>query len=167
MPSPMKPTTWPLFLKRLYDSLLVRGREPRKNVGWSTASDNSASDIVSTWPAEQDFFGIKADFAADLARDKIVVAGEHFHCDAVLVQSGDGFGCRLLGRVEKCQIAGQHQVVFIGFRVGRAFLYFFVGDRQHAESVAVQFIQLLRGGRRPGSAPSERFRLRIRNERIW
>jgi hypothetical protein len=37
--------------------------------------------------AEQDFFRVDADFGADFARDQIVVAGEHFHRDAVLPQA--------------------------------------------------------------------------------
>ena len=68
--------------------------------------------------AEQDFFGVNADFAANLARDEVVVAGEHLDGDAVLPQRGDGLGGGVLGRIEKREVAGQDQIAFIGFGKG-------------------------------------------------
>ena len=143
MPSPMKPTTWPFALERLDDALLVRGREAREDVGPSTASASCASGHRLDLAAEQDFFRINADFGADLARDEVVVAGQHFDGDAVLAQRGDGFGGGVLGRIEEGEIAGQDQIAFVGLGVGGLLLHFLGGHGQHAKAVLAQVVDLL------------------------
>jgi hypothetical protein len=86
----------------------VRGRQPRKNI---VPVDQLCQFLVRhlfDFTSERDFLGLKADFGADLARDKIVVAGEHFHCNAGPVQNGNGPASRFFWRVKECEITGQH-----------------------------------------------------------
>ena len=86
---------------------------------------------------------MNADFAANLARDQVVVAGQHLDGDAVLPQRFDGFGRGVLGRVEKRQVAGQDKVAFVGLGERGLLAQFLGGHGQHAEAVLAQFIDLL------------------------
>ena len=88
--------------------------------------------------AEQDFFRVNADFAAHLARDEVVVAGQHLHRHAVLPQRGDGLGGGVLGRIEKREIAGQDQSAFVGLGERGLRAEFFRGHGQHAKAVLAQ-----------------------------
>ena len=63
--------------------------------------------------AEEDIVGFQAYLPADLAGHEIVVAGEDFHGDAVLLQRVDRLGCRVLRRIEKGDITLEDQVALI------------------------------------------------------
>ena len=129
--------------KRLDDALLVRGREAREDV---VILDGGAQVGVAhrlDFRAEQDFLRGNADLAADLTRDEIVVAGEHFHPHAVGLQCGDGGGRGVLRRIEKGEVAAQDEVGLVGLRVCGAAVHIFVGHGEHAEAVGAQFLVLL------------------------
>ncbi len=74
-------------LQRLHDAFLVRGRKPRKNVRGFHLGGQLFIGQVFHLVAEQDFFRVNANFAANLAGDEIVVAGQHLDGHAVLPQA--------------------------------------------------------------------------------
>ena len=57
----------------------------------------------------------QADFFTDFARNQLVVTGEHFDCDAVLLKSGYSRRRGFLRRIEECYVAFQDKVVFVVF----------------------------------------------------
>ena len=106
---------------------------------------------------------MQAHLVADLAGDEIVVAGQYFHDDAVLLQRGDGLGGGFLGRIQKGDVALENQVRFVRLGIGGALVHFLGRDGQDAETVGAQVIVFLDQIARSGSVPSGRFRLRISN----
>jgi hypothetical protein len=98
MPSPRKPTTWRqprehrLHAGGVFERLVVE----RVDVG-----------------ADQDLVGVESDLRADRPRDHVVVAGEHLDVDAVGLQRSDRLRRSLLGRIEKGDVAEQHQVILV------------------------------------------------------
>ena len=167
MPSPMNPTTCLLRCSACTTRFLCAGERRANTSVVSTSLRKLFVGHVFHLAAEQDFLRVDADFAAHLARDEVVVAGEHFHRHAVLPQRGDGLGGGILGRVEKREVAGQDQFAFVGLGERGLRAEFFRRHGQHAEAVLAQLIHLLRRGRRPGSVPSGKFRRRFQNACIW
>ena len=109
MPSPMKPTTWPLPLssrtmRSLCDGVslaktLVRLHRLRQ---FGVAH---ALDVV----AQQQALLLQADFAADLRRHQFVVAGQHLHRHAMRGQGLEGRRGAFLRRIEECHVTDQRQ----------------------------------------------------------
>ena len=58
-------------------------------------------------------FQRQADFFTDLARNQLVVTGEHFDRDAVLLKSGDSRRGGFFRRVEERHVALQDEVVLV------------------------------------------------------
>jgi hypothetical protein len=104
----MKPTTWPFFWSACTTRFLCAGESAHKRPCRQPLGQLLVGHFFHV-VAEQDFFGVDADLRADFARDQIVVAGQNFHGHAMLAQRGDGGFGRVLGRIEKRQIAGQNQ----------------------------------------------------------
>ena len=121
----------------------MRGRKARENIrrvhGLGELGIRHFFHVV----AENDFFRVDADFGADLARDEIVVAGQHLDGDAVLAQNGNGFFRAVFGRIEKGEIAGQDEVFFIGLGIRCLRADFLIRNREHTETVAAQIVDLL------------------------
>ena len=63
--------------------------------------------------AGQDVVGFQTSLTAHLAGNEIVVAGEDFHSDAVLLESFDCLGCRHLRWIEEGHITLENQVALI------------------------------------------------------
>ena len=92
-------------------------------------------------------FSRNADLVADLLAHQLVVASENLYRYPVLAQRHYR-GCGgVLGWIEECHVATQHQIAFVGLGIGRLALQVAVGNRQHAKSVAGQttifFLQIL------------------------
>ena len=133
----------PLALQGADDPLLVGGREPgeegRALGGLGQLGVGHGLDLR----AQEHAIGGQPDLVADLAADQLVVAGEHLHRHAVVLQRQDRGGGRLLGRIEEGDVALEHQLALVVLRVGRPPLEVPVGDRQHAEAVGAQLVVLL------------------------
>ena len=86
MPSPMKPTTWPLPFKNRTMRSLCDGRQSGEHVVRFHCLGQCrvihALDIV----AQQHALLLEPHFAANLGRDQFVVAGQHLHRHAMLGQ---------------------------------------------------------------------------------
>ena len=81
---------------------------------------------------------VEPDVPADLARDEVVVAGENLHPDAVAGERLERRRGGLLGRIEKPDEAGEHQLGLVSHRVGAVRRFeFAVRDRDDAEAVLV------------------------------
>ena len=93
--------------------------------------------------AKQNLARWQAHFVADFAGDKVVVARQHFHDDAVLLQRGNGLGGGFLGRIQKGDVPFENQVRFVRFGVGGALVHLFVGHGQDPETVGAQVIVFL------------------------
>src|SRR5579862_4462847 len=132
-----------LLLKRLHDAFFVCGRKAGEHVHCFDRFSEIRVVHRFDLAAKQDFFGVNADFTANFASDQIVVAGQNFHRDTMLAQGLDGFGCGVLGWIEKGEIAGQHEVTLVGLAETRLGAEFFGRDRQHTETVLAQFVDLL------------------------
>ena len=87
--------------------------------------------------------GLKADFVAHLARHQIVVAGEDFDHDAMLLQGGNGGAGGVFGRIQEGDVAFEDQIAFVGLGISGALVQFLARDRQHAEAVRAQIVVLL------------------------
>ena len=131
-----------LLLQRLHHALLVRGGQPGVDIH---AVDHVGELFVGHLfhvIAEDDLFGVDPDLGADLAGDQIVVAGEHLDGHAMLPQSGDGLGGGVLGRIEKREVAGQHELIFVGLGIGGLGHDLLVRNGQYAETIFAQRIDL-------------------------
>ena len=166
MPSPRKPTTWPLALQRCDDPRLLRrrdlgehrmrldqrGRAPRRHAPRSRAPSTMRSTV-------------EPHLAADLAGDDVVVAGQDLHRDAGAAERGDRGAGALLGRIEEGDVAEQGQVALVGDRIDVACGIgdLLVGDGDDAEAVGVERARLLLASGRDGSRRARRSRRRSRS----
>src|ERR1035437_10018124 len=88
--------------------------------------------------AQQHRVGDESHVLAHLAADEIVVACEDLYHYTMFVQRLDRGGRCALGRVEKCDIPFQHQIVLVLLRAGELSRQFFDGDRQNPESIITE-----------------------------
>ena len=86
---------------------------------------------------------VQPDLAADLARHRLVVPGDHFHLDAVMAQRGDRGARGVLRRVEEGQAAHRDHVGFVGHAVAALGSRRIALDRhhQHAQAVLVELVR--------------------------
>ena len=117
MPSPMKPTMWPLAFKRSHDALLVGGRQLGEHVVRLHALRQFRVAHALHVRAEQDTVRLQAHLPADLGRHQFVVAGQHLDRHAMLGQRLQGRRGGLLRRVEERDVADQGQIGLIGHAV--------------------------------------------------
>ena len=140
MPSPRKPTTWRLQMQRLHDARLLRWRQ----LGQHRSAFHLLGQFVVApavdFAAEDDAAHRQPDLAADVARDRFVVAGQHLDGHAVLLQHANGLAGAVLRRIEKGDIAGEYQSVLVGHAVGRLLRrQFLVSDGNDPEAVVIEF----------------------------
>ena len=89
--------------------------------------------------AEDDAIDVKADFAADLACDDIIVAGKDFDPHAGPAECRDGWPGAFLRRIQKCDVAQKRQIAFVGYGVRLAAgIELLVGDRDDPEAVGIE-----------------------------
>ena len=133
----------PLFLERLHNAFFVRGRKTRKHIHGFHGLGQLRVGHRFHLAADQDFFRVNADFAAYLAGDEVVVAGQNLDRHPMLPQSLDGLGRGVLGGIEEREVSGQNQIALVGLGKGGLIAELLCGDRQHAKTVFAQFIHLL------------------------
>ncbi len=86
-----------------------------------------------------DAFHVEADLGADLPRDRFVVAGDHLHGHAMVVERADGGGGRVLRRIEEGQAAHGGEALLVRHAVGAVARRIAAdGHDQHAQAVLVE-----------------------------
>ena len=141
MPSPRKPTTWPLRCSARMMRSFCAGDSLAKTVvalgGFGELRVAHRLDLARRAAISLDG---QPDLAADLARDDLVVAGQDLDLHALARQRRDRLARAVLGRVEEGDEAEQGQVGLVRDANRSVFdgVHLLVGDGDDAEAVGVQ-----------------------------
>ena len=94
---------------------LCAGERRANSVAFSAASASSASDELLDVKSEQHRVGHEPDIPAHLAADELIVAGEDFNADAMLVERRQRAGRGALGRIQECDVPSEHELPLVLF----------------------------------------------------
>ena len=131
-----------MLAERADDPLLVGRGEAREERGLLRRLGQFGIGHFLHIAAEQHGVGREAHVLANLAADELVVAGEDFHRHAVLVKRLDGRSRGVLGRIQKRDIAFEHQVAFVVFRAGLLPRQLLRCHRQNPEAIVAEAVVL-------------------------
>ena len=138
MPSPRKPTTWLRLFSARMIRVLLRGRDAGEDgrlLGHRRErAVGHALDLVAT----DDAGTVEADLTADVRGDKLVVAGEDLHHDAVAAEGAERLGDAFQRGIEEGHEAGEHELTLVAGRVHGLERHRRVGDGQDPGSLSAQ-----------------------------
>ena len=126
----------PLVLECADDALLMRRREARKDVGLLNRLGQFLVGHCLDLAAEKYVIRVQAYFAADLARDEIVVPSQDFDSDAVVLQRLDRRASAVFRRIEEGNVTLEDQlalVILVDQRIVAGDML--VRDGEHAKAI--------------------------------
>ena len=95
------------------DSLLVSGGEPGEERRFLRRVGQFVVGHFLHVCAQEHGIGSEAHVLAHFAADEVVVAGEDLYADAMFVKCVDGASGGVFGRIEKSDIAFEHEAAFV------------------------------------------------------
>ena len=113
MPSPMKPTTWPVFFSARMIRSFWLGSTSAKMAVRSAVDQSASSWSSSSWDPVSSRRAVEAHRPRDVARDQVVVAGDHLDPDAERGEIDQRARGGRLGRIRENDEALERQVAFV------------------------------------------------------
>ena len=113
MPSPMKPTAWPLCLRARRIRFFCAGRDAREDVRLLGVVSQRGVRHIHEIVTCHNVSGVQSYLRANAGGDKVVVAGDDLDLHSIVFERIKHLGGVRQGRIGKGQEAGQYQVALI------------------------------------------------------
>src|SRR6266446_3237052 len=125
-------------LEREDDAVFLRGGDAGEDGRLLSYRGESAVGHALDLVATDDAGTVEADLTADVLGDKLVVAGEDLHHDAVAAERAERLGDAFHRRVEEGHEAGEHELTLVAGGIHGLGRHYRVGDGQNARSLRAQ-----------------------------